>query len=192
MMLVAFNLRPALSTVGPLLGEIRASTGLTNAAAAALTTLPVLCLGLACALAAPVIRRLGPDRGVLGGMVLIAAGLALRGFGDTATLFAGTAIAALGIGFGNVLLPALVKRDFPHHGGPMTGLYTMTLCLGAAAGAGAAVPVQVAVGAWTTALAVWALPAVVAVIAWWPSPGGAGPAVPRKPANSYVIHWHGK
>ncbi len=178
MMLVAFNLRPALSTVGPLLGEIRASTGLTTAGAAALTTLPVLCLGLACAMAAPVIRRLGPDRGVLGGMVLIAAGLALRGFGETSTLFAGTAIAALGIGFGNVLLPALVKRDFPHQGGPMTGLYTMTLCLGAAAGAGAAVPVQEAVGSWTTALAVWAVPAVIAVIAWWPFSRRSGPGRP--------------
>jgi CP family cyanate transporter-like MFS transporter len=178
MMLVAFNLRPALSTVGPLLGQIRASTGLTAAGAAVLTTLPVLCLGLACALASPVIRRLGPDRGVLGGMILVAAGLALRGVGTSPALFAGTAVAALGIGFGNVLLPALVKRDFPNQGGPMTGLYTMTLCLGAAAGAGAAVPMEEALGAWTTALAVWALPALAAVAAWLPFAGRSGPSRP--------------
>lgn len=178
MMLVAFNLRPALSTVGPLLGKIRASTGLTAGGAAALTTLPVLCLGLACALASPMIRRLGPDRGVLGGMLLIAAGLALRGLENLPALFAGTAIAALGIGFGNVLLPALVKRDFPNHGGLMTGLYTMTLCLGAAAGAGAAVPVEAALGAWTSALAVWALPALVALGAWLPYSRRSGPARP--------------
>ncbi|MCJ2013815.1 MFS transporter [Methylobacterium sp. J-076] len=178
MMLVAFNLRPALSTVGPLLGQIRETTGLTAAGAATLTTLPVLCLGLACALAAPVIRRMGPDLGVLAGMALVAAGLALRGVGTLLFLFLGTAIAATGIGFANVLLPALVKRDFATRGGPMTGLYTMTLCLGAAAGAGAAVPVERALEGWPVALAVWALPAVVAFLAWLPFARRSGPARP--------------
>ncbi len=164
MMLVAFNLRPALSTVGPLLGFIRDTTGLTATGAAALTTLPVLCLGLACALARACHPPDGPDLGVLAGMGLVAVGLALRGLGDIPTLFLGTAVAATGIGFANVLLPALVKRDFSRQSGVMTGLYTMTLCLGAAAGAGAAVPVERAVDGWPIALAVWALPAVIA--AW--------------------------
>ena len=177
MMLVAFNLRPALSTVGPLLGLIRDSTGLTPAGAACLTTLPVLCLGLACTLAAPVIRRIGPDLGVLAGMTIVGAGLALRGLGGLWALFLGTALAATGIGFANVLLPALVKRDFPGSGGPMTGLYTMTLCLGAAAGAGAAVPVEHALrGGWAAALAVWALPALAAAFAWIPFAGRGGAA----------------
>ncbi|MFC6790462.1 CynX/NimT family MFS transporter [Methylobacterium komagatae] len=178
MMLVAFNLRPALSTVGPLLGLIRETTGLTAGGAATLTTLPVLCLGLACALAAPVIRRLGPDLGVLTGTLLVAIGLALRGFGTLPFLFLGTAIAATGIGFANVLLPALVKRDFPNSGGSMTGLYTMTLCLGAAAGAGAAVPVERALDGWPAALAVWSIPAMLAAIAWWPYARRSGPAKP--------------
>ncbi|MBE7245160.1 MAG: MFS transporter [Actinomycetospora chiangmaiensis] len=178
MMMVAFNLRPALSTVGPLLAQIRETTGLSTAGAATLTTLPVLCLGIACALASPMIRRMGPDRGVLVGMGLIAIGLALRGIETLSALFAGTALAATGIGLGNVLLPALVKRDFPDRGGPMTGLYTMTLCLGAAAGAGAAVPVERVVGGWAEALAVWAAPAVAAVFVWWPFAGRSGPARP--------------
>ncbi|GJD34126.1 CynX/NimT family MFS transporter [Methylobacterium aerolatum] len=178
MMLVAFNLRPALSTVGPLLAHIREATGLSTTAAAILTTLPVLCLGVACALASPLIRRLGPDRGVLAGMVLVAVGLATRGIETVPALFVGTAIAAFGIGFGNVLLPALVKRDFPESGGVMTGLYTMTLCLGAAAGAGAAVPVEAAVGGWPGALAVWAIPACLAAVLWLPFAGRSGPGRP--------------
>ncbi|MDP4022398.1 MFS transporter [Methylobacterium sp. NEAU 140] len=176
LMLVAFNLRPALSTVGPLLGQIRETTGLSAAGAAALTTLPVICLGLACALVGWVIRRLGPDLGVLAGMVIVAAGLGLRGLGGLWPLFLGSALAAVGIGFANVLLPALVKRDFARSSGPMTGLYTMTLCLGAAAGAGAAVPVEHAVGGWPAALAVWALPALVAALAWAPYARRGGPA----------------
>ena len=169
LMLVAFNLRPALSTIGPLLATIRESTGLSAGGAAILTTLPVLCLGIACALAAPLIRRIGPDLAVLVGATILAAGLALRGLGGLGPLFAGTALAAIGIGLDNVLLPALVKRDFSGSGGLMTGLYTMTLCLGAAAGAGAAVPVEHALGGgWPSALAIWALPALVAAFLWIP------------------------
>ena len=169
LMAVAFNLRPALSTVGPLLSSIRAATGLSAAGAAVLTTLPVLCLGLACALTPLILRRLGADRGVLLGIVVVAAGLALRGLGGFASLFAGTAVAAFGIGLANVLLPAVVKRDFPGRAGAMTGLYTMTLCLGAAAGAGLAVPIEQALGGgWPAALAVWAVPALVAALAWAP------------------------
>ncbi|MCJ2137937.1 MFS transporter [Methylobacterium sp. J-026] len=169
LMLVAFNLRPALSSVGPLLATIRDGTGLGAGGAAILTTLPVLCLGIACALAAPLIRRIGPDLAVLLGSTILAAGLALRGLGGLVPLFAGTALAAIGIGLDNVLLPALVKRDFAASGGLMTGLYTMTLCLGAAAGAGASVPVEHALGGgWPSALAVWALPALVSAFLWIP------------------------
>ncbi|SDM45033.1 MFS transporter, CP family, cyanate transporter [Methylobacterium phyllostachyos] len=169
LMLVAFNLRPALSTVGPLLATIRDETGLGAGGAAILTTLPVLCLGIACALAAPLIRRIGADLAVLAGTTILAAGLALRGLGGLVPLFAGTALAAIGIGLDNVLLPALVKRDFAGSGGLMTGLYTMTLCLGAAAGAGASVPVEhVLGGGWPSALAIWALPALVAGLVWIP------------------------
>ncbi|MEH3064023.1 MAG: hypothetical protein PGN33_15210 [Methylobacterium radiotolerans] len=134
LMLVAFNLRPALSTVGPLLATIRDGTGLGAGGAAILTTLPVLCLGIACALAAPLIRRIGPDLAVLAGSTILVAGLTLRGLGGLVPLFVGTALAAIGIGIDNVLLPALVKRDFAGNGGLMTGLYTMTLCLGAGRG----------------------------------------------------------
>ena len=173
-MLVAFNLRPALSSVGPVLRAIMAGTGLGAAGAAVLTTLPVLCLGLACVLAPWVIRRFGADRGVLAGTLVIAAGLSLRGLDGLVPLFLGTAVAAVGIGLANVLLPALVKRDFPRGGGVMTGLYTAMLCLGAAAGAGLTVPVEAALArGWTAALAIWAVPALVAAAAWAPLSRGA-------------------
>ena len=77
MMLVAFNMRPALTSVGPLLDFIRAETGLTAAGAAFLTTLPVLCLGLACVLGPVVVRRTGAERGVLAAILVIALGSAL-------------------------------------------------------------------------------------------------------------------
>ncbi|MCJ2047949.1 MFS transporter [Methylobacterium sp. J-078] len=167
-MLVAFNMRPALTTVGPLLERIRAETGLTAAGVAFLTTLPVLCIGLACTLGPLVIRRLGADRGVLLSVAIVALGSGLRGFGGTAPLFVGACLAAFGIGLSGVLLPGLVKRDFPGQTGVVTGLYTMVLCLGAAAGAGLSVPLADRLGGWPTALALWAVPAVLATLAWLP------------------------
>ncbi|GJE15892.1 MFS transporter [Methylobacterium marchantiae] len=166
MMLVAFNMRPALTTVGPLLEAIRKDTGLTASGAAFLTTLPVLCLGLACVLGPVIVRRTGAERGVLIAILIIAFGSGLRGLGGLPPLFAGACIAAGGIGLAGVMLPGLVKRDFSENAGLMTGLYTMVLCLGAATGAGAAVPLADALSGWTWALASWAVPAVVAALAW--------------------------
>ena len=162
----AFNLRPALSSIGPLLTGIIGETGLSAAGAAVLTTLPVLCLGLGAGLGPWIMRRIGPDAGVLAGLGAVALGLGLRAPGSLAPLFAGCALAGLGIGLANVLLPVMVKRDYPASAGRMTGLYTMTLCLGAAAGTGLSVPLREALGGWGPALAVWCLPALAAMPVW--------------------------
>lgn len=98
----------------------------------------------------------------------MAAGLALRAPGSLAPLFAGCALAGLGIGLANVLLPVMVKRDFPASAGRMIGLYTMMLCLGAAAGTGLSVPLRQALGGWAPALAIWCLPALAAMPLWLP------------------------
>ncbi|KAB1076336.1 MFS transporter [Methylobacterium planeticum] len=189
-MLVAFNLRPALTTVGPLLTAIRADTGLSASGAAVLTTLPVLFLGLASATGPAAIRRLGVNRGILLAIVIVAAGLASRAIGGIGPLFFGACLSAAGIGLAGVLLPGLVKRDFPRHAGLMTGLYTMVLCLGAAAGAGLTVPLQDALGAgWALPLAAWAIPALVAALAWTPFSGreqAAAPAPIRSPRRAWL------
>ncbi|MDQ3200770.1 MAG: cyanate transporter, partial [Pseudomonadota bacterium] len=46
LILVALNLRPALSSMAPMLSDISRALGLSAAQAGLLTTLPVLCLGL--------------------------------------------------------------------------------------------------------------------------------------------------
>ncbi|WP_246154938.1 CynX/NimT family MFS transporter [Methylobacterium oryzihabitans] len=168
LMLVAFNLRPALSSIGPILGRIREEIGLSGVLAGALITVPVLCLGVFGRLGPPLVHRIGPDAGVLAALVLTAVGLVLRGFDGVVPLFSGSVLAAAGIGVVGVILPGVVKRDFPTRAGLMTGLYTGTLCLGASAGAGLTVPAARALGHWQGALMLWALPALVAALAWLP------------------------
>jgi len=142
LVLVAMNLRPALSSLSPLLSDVSASLGLSAAKAGLLTTLPVLCLGLFAPLAPILARRFGAERVVLGILLTLAGGILLRSSFGEAGLFAGSLIAGASIGIIGVLLPGIVKRDFAKQAGTMTGVYTMALCLGAALAAGATVPLS--------------------------------------------------
>ena len=166
--LVALNARPSLSTVGPVLPEALAATGLSSGEAWVLTTVPVVMLGLFGLAAPPIARRFGVERSILGLTVILAAALALRGFGTLPALALGCALAGAAIGAANVLLPSLIKRDFADKTAWMTGFYTMALTGGAATAAGTVVPLARATGSWALGLAFWAIPAAVAAAAFVP------------------------
>jgi CP family cyanate transporter-like MFS transporter len=181
--LIAFNLRPVFSSLSVVLPEIMASTGLSPTSASALTTLPVICLGVFAMIAPWLGRRFGTERTLLACLLMILVGTLLRGTGSVPLLFSATALAGTGIAISNVLLSALVKRDFAKQAALMMGLYTMAVCAGAAGGAGLTVPLEHALGGhWTGALAVWAAPAAVVALIWAPQ------ALPRKPAPSESGH----
>jgi CP family cyanate transporter-like MFS transporter len=169
LVLVALNLRPALSSMSPLLGAVSESLGLSGSTAGLLTTLPVLCLGLFAPLAPILARRFGSERVVLGILLTLAAGLVVRSSLGTAGLFLGSIIAGASIGIIGVLLPGIVKRDFPRQAGTMTGLYTMALCLGAAIAAGSTVPLSHYFdNSWAIGLGFWIVPALIAAMVWLP------------------------
>jgi CP family cyanate transporter-like MFS transporter len=169
LVLVALNLRPALSSLAPLLSEVSSSLGLSAAKAGLLTTLPVLCLGLFAPMAPILARRFGSERVVLGVLLTLACGIVVRSSFGEIGLFAGTVIAGACIGIIGVLLPGIVKRDFASHAGTMTGVYTMSLCLGAAVAAGSTVPLsQYFSGSWAMGLGFWIVPAILAALFWLP------------------------
>jgi CP family cyanate transporter-like MFS transporter len=169
LILVALNLRPALSSMAPMLSEISKTLGLSAAQAGLLTTLPVLCLGLFAPLAPVLARRFGAERVVLGILLMLAGGIILRSSFGEIGLFAGSVLAGASIGVIGVLLPGIVKRDFPKQAGTMTGVYTMALCLGAAMAAGATVPLSEHFDkSWALGLGFWVVPALVAAIFWLP------------------------
>lgn len=172
LILVALNLRPALSSMAPLLSDVSKSLGLSAAQAGLLTTLPVLCLGLFAPLAPLLARRFGAERVVLGILLTLAGGIILRSSLGEFGLFAGSLLAGASIGVIGVLLPGIVKRDFAKHAGTMTGVYTMALCLGAAMAAGATVPLSHHFSdSWAMGLGFWVLPALVAAVFWLPQVG---------------------
>ncbi|MCM2397962.1 MFS transporter [Rhizobium sp. S95] len=169
LVLIAFNLRPVFSSASALLPEIRSELGLSALGTSLLTTIPVICLGLFSPLAPRLAQRIGAERTLLLAVFLLATGTALRGLSSLPLLFFGTALAGACIAIGNVLLPGLVKRDFPDRTALMTGFYTMALCAGAAGAAGLSLPVGKAFGgSLGAALAFWALPAFVVALIWLP------------------------
>ena len=169
LVLVALNLRPALSSMAPMLSDVSKSLGLSAAKAGLLTTLPVLCLGLFAPLAPILARRFGSERVVLGILLTLAGGILLRSSFGEAGLFAGSILAGASIGIIGVLLPGIVKRDFAKQAGTMTGIYTMALCLGAAMASGSTVPLsQYFDNRWALGLGFWIIPALVAAVFWLP------------------------
>jgi CP family cyanate transporter-like MFS transporter len=172
---VAANLRTAIAAVPPLVEEIGADLGLGSAALGALTTLPVLCMGVF----APAAQRLGHRIGAAGAVevaaLCLAAGSALRlGGGQAWLLYAGTLVAGIGVAVGGTLLPGLVKELFPpHRAGMVTGLYMLSMMGGATASSALSVPLAHWLGSWQGSLASWAALAVLGVLGWMPLARGA-------------------
>src|SRR5262249_24216006 len=144
--LVALNLRPAVTSIGPLLDEISAYLGFGPAAKSALTTVPVICFGLAGPVAPLLGRRFGAENVILVALLAVVAACAMRLIPSAAVLYLSAVVAGLAIGVMNVLLPGIVKRDFPARVGAVTGFYTMVLCVGAAGAAALAPQVELRFG----------------------------------------------
>ncbi|MEV7501059.1 CynX/NimT family MFS transporter [Streptomyces sp. NPDC093018] len=168
--LSAVNLRPAITSLGALLEEVRDGLGMSGSVAGLLTSVPPLCFAVFGVMAPRLARRFGPAAVVCAGMAAIFAGLLIRPYaGGTAGFLAASALALMGIAVSNVLMPVIVKRWFPDRVGSMTGLYSMVLALGTSLPAAVTVPLTHAMGGnWKPGLAVWAVLAAAAVLPWIP------------------------
>lgn len=168
-LLIAANLRVSFTSVGPVLDDIRRDLGLGGAAAGLLTALPLLAFAAASPIAPWIASKLGIERTLWTGVAALAAGIVLRSLPLVGAIWIGTALLGVAIGCMNVILPSLVKRDFPRHVGQVTGLYTATQGGMAAVGAGIVVPVAHGTGlGWPVGLGIWAGLAVIAMAVFAP------------------------
>ena len=160
---VAANLRPALTSVGPLIDLIRQDLGLSATVAGLLNSLPLFAFAAFSPLA-HFANRIGIERALMVAMLALIAGIVVRSFGGTPGLFGGTLLLGASIAVGNVLLPSAIKRDFPHRVSGITTAYAIMLGLTAAIGSGVSVPLaRILPGGWESALAFWALPTALAL-----------------------------
>ncbi|MGY1625295.1 MFS transporter [Geodermatophilus sp. SYSU D00965] len=184
-LLAGLNMRGAIGAVSPVLPQVRAELGLSPTVAGLVTTLPVLCFAVLAPPAAWLGRRMGTEAAVCAGLLAIAAGTVLRALDGAPLLLVGTSVVGAGMTLGNVLLPAVTKREFAERAGTVTGLYTAALCAGAALTAALTAPLAGLTG-WRTALASWAVLAVASAALWAVATRGrgSGPRAAAEPATA--------
>lgn len=163
-LLVAGNLRAALTTVGPVLSNIRGDLGLSSSAASFLVSLPLLAFAVVSPFVPRVALRLGLERTIAAALGVLAVGLVVRSTPPTVLLWVGTLLIGVAIAVLNVVLPSWVKRDFPTKIGQVTGAYSAVQSGFAAVASGVAVPVAGFTGlGWRLPAAMWAGMALIAV-----------------------------
>jgi len=164
---LGLNLRPILSSISPLLNEIRGATGMSFQSSAWLTSLPVICMGLVALLGVRLEARLGERRGIALGLLLIALACLTRLLlGEATTLLATALLGGAGVALIQALVPALIKRQFPRRVALAMGVYSASLMGGG--GLAALLSPQVAshFAHWQAGLGVWLLPALGALLLW--------------------------
>ncbi|WP_276120126.1 MFS transporter [Pararhizobium qamdonense] len=167
--LIAMNLRAPFTGVAPLLDVLKATFSLSTAQSGLLITLPLLAFSFISPFAALFASRWGLERSLLGALLVIAAGILLRSVGSTTALYVGTAIIGAGIAVGNVLLPSVLKRDFPSRVAALTAGYVLIMGCTAALVSAIAVPLAgLGGGSWHLALAATVVLPVLAAVAWLP------------------------
>ncbi|MBO0588496.1 MFS transporter [Sporosarcina sp. E16_8] len=166
---IASTLRSPLTSVGPLISSIKDSLAISNVLAGFLTTIPLLAFALISPFAPKIARRFGMELTLFVSLILLTAGIIIRSLGTTPNLLIGTFLIGLAIAFGNVLLPGLIKLNFPLHIGLITGIYSVSMNLSASIAVGVSVPLahETQFG-WEGALGIWALLTFIALLIWLP------------------------
>lgn len=183
-LLIAANLRAPITAMPPLLAPIQADFGLGTTAAGALTTLPLLAFALLSPISALLARRYGLERTLFTALMVIALGIGLRSVSAVSCLYAGTVLIGMGIAAGNVLLPSLIKRDFPNNIAALTGAYALAMGIAAALGSAAVVPLAKSLG-WGGALATFLILPLAALAVWIPQLGTRAAPASSTPTPLY-------
>ncbi len=187
--IIAFNLRPSIAGVGPLIYEIRLDTGLSNTLLGMLTTLPVLAFGIFSILTPLFTRKMGTEGTMAFALLLLTAGILFRVIPNHAALYLGTAVLGIGIALGNVLLPGIVKKSFPRRYGLVTGIYSAMLGTGAAVASGVSVPLSDGMElGWRWSLGSWAAISFIALLVWLPQMRSNIPTIAKRSFKSSLEH----
>lgn len=164
---VAFNLRPAITSVGPLIGTIRDDIGFSNWSVALLTSLPLIAFAIMSPIAPKIANRLSNELTLALGLFILIVGISLRSISFEFFLFFGTLCIGFGIAICNVLLPGVIKDKFPHKVAIMTSSYTTSMAIFATTASGISIPLADGLHlGWQLSLFIWIIPAVIGLLIW--------------------------
>ncbi|MGA4508446.1 MFS transporter [Propionibacteriaceae bacterium G1746] len=166
-LVMAYNLRPVATEIGPVMSNLQADLGLSGITAGLLTSLPTICFAIFGFAAPWLATRIGMHRLILVAMLALLVGSVARTFTSNQYVFLALSVLALaGMAVGNVLAPSVIRRHFPHQIGLVTALYSLLLSIGVTVASAFTVPMTIALGGWRQAYLASAVTALLAVIPW--------------------------
>ncbi len=182
LVLAAINLRPGITSFAPLIERIAEELSLSRSLISLTTALPVLLMGLLAPLAPRLAVRFGLERTIALCLALIALALLLRLFGENAVILIGTAaMVGAGIAVAGPLLSGFIKRYFLESLGKTVAFYSLSMAVGGTIGVVLTAPATQVLGhRWTLGLALWAIPALLAMALWWRLPNQPEAAVEHR------------
>lgn len=165
---ISLAIRPPVAAIGPLVEELIKTESLSLFQISLISSLPIVCFGIGAFASPALVKAFTLNRAVMVVLVILSLAMALRLFGGFPAIMIGTVLIGLTIAVANVLIPTIVREQFPDRIELITGVYVTLLAISASFAAGIAVPSSLALGGWRGALAVWILPAVLAIVFWLP------------------------
>ena len=165
-LVAAVSMRSPLTSVGPVLGLIGADTGLSHTLLGLLSALPLLAFAAVSPIVYGPVRRIGIERTVAWALAALAVGCVFRVVPGQPELWIGTAVVGAGIAVCNVLIPVVLRRDYPPRVALMTAVYSATMGTVAALASGVSQPLSHLSGSWRLSLAIWAVPAAAGAVVW--------------------------
>jgi CP family cyanate transporter-like MFS transporter len=165
---ISLAIRPPVASIGPLVEELIRTESLSLFQVSLMTSLPIVCFGLGAFLSPALVKRFTLNKAMMYVLIVLTIAMATRLIGGFPALMTSTVIIGLAIAIANVLIPTIVREQFPNRIELITGVYVTLLAISASFAAAIAVPSSDLLGGWRGALAVWIIPAVLAFVFWVP------------------------
>src|SRR5690606_1659624 len=160
--LVALNLRAAMTAPTAIFDQIKDSFLISDTARSIIGMLPPISFALFGWLAPRFVPKFGLQKPILIALGMIFVGIIGRSLSINVWMYASLSILCLGgIGVCNVVLPPIIKIHFPNHLGIITSLYTSLIYVSAGLPSLLAVPWTQVVG-WRVSTGSWAILALIA------------------------------
>jgi CP family cyanate transporter-like MFS transporter len=165
---ISLAIRPPVASIGPLVEELVRTEFLSLFQVSLMTSLPIVCFGIGAFASPALVKRFTLNKAMMFVLVVMAIAMATRLIGGFPALITSTMLIGFAIAIANVLIPTIVREQFPTRIELITGVYVTLLAISASFAAAIAVPSSEWLGGWRGALAVWIIPAVLAIVFWVP------------------------
>lgn len=168
--MISMNLRASITSISPILENIKTDLQMSSISISLLTALPVFCMGIFAPVAGKLSERFGLELTIALSVSLIGAATALRLVASSPIFLLSTAVfTGIGIAVAGPLISGYIKKNFPTSSSSMIGVYSAGMGIGASLSAGFVVPVMHTFhNSWNNALAIWAIFAVIGIMVWIP------------------------